>query len=43
MLENYNGTSVSERQITVTTGQPVSDGDRTGYAITSEMKIDEEN
>lgn len=32
---------VSERQITVTTGQPVSDGDRTGYAITSEIKLEE--
>ena len=33
---------VSERQFSVTTGEPVTDGEKTGYAITSEMKLDEE-
>ncbi len=33
---------VNERQFSVTTGEPVTDGEKTGYAITSEMKLDEE-
>ena len=33
---------VSESQFTILTGQPVSDGEKTGYTITSEMKLDEE-
>ena len=33
---------VRESQFKVTTGEPVSDGEPTGYAITSEMKLDEE-
>ena len=33
---------VNERQFTVTTGEPVADGQKTGYAITSELKLDEE-
>ena len=32
---------VSERQISVTTGDPVSDGEKTGYAILSEIKLEE--
>ena len=32
---------VSERQFSVTTGEPVTDGEKTGYAITSEIKIEE--
>ena len=32
---------VNERQISVTTGEPVTDGEKTGYAITSEIKIEE--
>lgn len=31
---------VAEHQISVTTGEPVADGEKTGYAITSEMKIE---
>lgn len=33
---------VSERQFSVTTGEPITDGEKTGYTITSEMKLDEE-
>jgi hypothetical protein len=33
---------VNERQFTVTTGEPVADGQKTGYAITSELKLEEE-
>ena len=32
---------VNERQISVTTGEPVTDGEKTGYTITSEIKIEE--
>ena len=31
---------VRESQIKVTTGEPLAEGERSGYAITSEMKID---
>jgi hypothetical protein len=33
---------VNERQFTVITGEPVTDGEKTGYNIISEMKFDEE-
>lgn len=33
---------VSERQFSIITGEPVADGEKTGYAITSEMKLEEE-
>ena len=32
---------VNERQISVTTGEPVTDCEKTGYTITSEIKIEE--
>ena len=32
---------VNEHQFSVTTGEPVTDGEKTGYAITSEMKLEE--
>lgn len=32
---------VRESQFTVTTGEPVSEGEKTGYTITSEMKLEE--
>lgn len=31
---------VDEKQINVTTGEPVAEGERTGYAISSEMKME---
>lgn len=33
---------VKESQFTIITGEPISDGEKTGYAITSEMKLEEE-
>ena len=35
------GQGVDERQMRVTTGEPTGSGERTGYAIGSEMKIDD--
>lgn len=33
---------VSEKQFSITTGDPITDGEKTGYVISSEMKLEEE-